>query len=435
MSIPLDRFYLHIESILKQVSNNIIIYRFSPHGSKKLEDLKTLHTSASEITWVERQKKGGMICHDQEPLNYELYTNEMLLDFVKNNQQNQGSQHPYLVNRIAKLHLRAAMFAPLNCYDYTLLLHSEKNSSELKKYNNNNFIGVYWWSHAAIARDWFRYAEHVDQTKNVRKTFLIYNRAWAGTREYRLKFSDFLLRVGLEDQCQTSINPIEPELGIHYNTHQFANPTWRPSNVLENFFPISAAQSHYSADFDIKDYESTDIEVVLETLFDDDRLHLTEKSLRPIACGQPFILAGTAGSLEYLRSYGFKTFGHIWDEQYDLVDNAEERLMRIVDLMKQIANWAPRVRERKLAEALAIAEYNKNLFFSAEFHNTILNELKTNLFAGVVAFNQGITDTHFRELREVAKYDLELDKIVNSDLPWRTQEDVNTVLRWIKNPT
>ena len=435
MSIPLNRFYPHIESILKQISNNIIIYRFYPHGSKKLEDLTTLNNSGVGTTWVERQKTGVIICHDQEPLHYDLYTDDMVLDFVKHDQKYILNRHPYILNKIAKLHLRAAIISPLNCYENTLLLHSEKNSSELKKYNNNNFIGVYWWSHAIIARDWFRYAEHVQQHKQIQKTFLIYNRAWAGTREYRLKFLDFLLRIGLEDHCQTSVNPIEPELGIHYDTHQFTKANWQPTNVLENFFTINTAQSYDSADFNIKDYESTDIEVVLETLFDDARLHLTEKSLRPIACGQPFILASTAGSLEYLQSYGFKTFMNIWDEHYDLIEDPEERLMCIADLMKQIANWAPWVREEKMVEAQAIAEYNKNLFFSAEFHNKIFDELKTNLITGVTELNQGITDKHYRELREAAKYDPELEKIVNRDSPWRTQEDVNTVLAWIKNPT
>ena len=176
-----------------------------------------------------------------------------------------------------------------------------------------------------------------------------------------------------------SISPVEPELGIHYDLHKFANPAWRPTNVLENYFPISTAQSYYSADFDTNDYNSTEIEVVLETLFDDNRLHLTEKALRPIACGQPFILAGTHGSLEYLRKYGFKTFGMVWDERYDECADPEERLAKITDLMKQIANWGPWLREQKMAEARKIAEYNRQHFFSKEFVDHVITELKTNL--------------------------------------------------------
>jgi hypothetical protein len=46
---------------------------------------------------------------------------------------------------------------------------------------------------------------------------------------------------------------------------------------------------------------------VAETVFDT-RIHLTEKTLRPIACGHPFILAAGPGSLKYLQTYGFRTF-------------------------------------------------------------------------------------------------------------------------------
>ena len=68
-----------------------------------------------------------------------------------------------------------------------------------------------------------------------------------------------------------------------------------PEIRLENYYHPTGASSLASADFDIEDYNNTDIEVVLETLFDDTRWHLTEKALRPIACGQPFMFAATQG--------------------------------------------------------------------------------------------------------------------------------------------
>jgi hypothetical protein len=114
-------------------------------------------------------------------------------------------------------------------------------------------------------------------------------------------------------------------------------------------------------------------------MFDDNRLHLTEKTLRPIACGQPFILSGTHGSLAYLREYGFKTFDTIWDEKYDSIIDAEERLQAIVTVMKQIADWDPCTRQQKIAQANEIAVYNKQWFFSQEFFNLVTNELETNL--------------------------------------------------------
>ena len=371
MNIPLDRLYHFINNVANEIyGDRVVIYRFWPHGSKNINDLEPLIliTNPRMLLVVPI-----IYCNDQEPLDYEYYS--------KHFRDTPDEAFSLIVKSLN-------MYQPpknLNYVQHTLfekglLLHSEKRSNNLKKYQlDNELITIYYWSHGIIARDWFRFAEHVIQKKQVQKTFLIYSRAWSGTREYRLKFSELLIRLGLEDHCQTSINPIEPELGIHYKIHKFKNPAWRPNFPLENFFPTSTAHSSCSADFDIEDYEATDIEVVLETLFDDDRLHLTEKSLRPIACAQPFILAGTHGSLEYLRSYGFKTFQHIWDERYDLVEDPEERLVCIADLLRQIANWTPEQRADKMSQAQVVAEYNKKHFFSAEFFNKLIQELKTNL--------------------------------------------------------
>jgi hypothetical protein len=371
MNIPLDRLYHYIENIAQEIyGDRIIIYRFWPHGSKNIQDLNLLRKPK---LWQDQVLFPAIWCNDQEPLDHEFYK--------VNLRDHYNGKWTSILKSIDMLHeIKNLNFAPVSYWEKGLLLHSEKRSNNLEKYQKDNkLIPVYYWSHAIIARDWFRYAQHIKQQKNVSRTFLIYNRAWSGTREYRLRFLDLLLQSGLEHECQTSVNPIEPELGIHYKTHKFKNSAWRPNHVLENFFPQNTVSSHYSADFDIDDYEATDIEVILETLFDDDRQHLTEKSLRPIACAQPFILASTHGSLKYLRSYGFKTFSDVWDESYDLIEDPKERLIRIADLIKQIANWTPEIQETNMVKARAIADYNKKHFFSREFFDLLADELKTNL--------------------------------------------------------
>ena len=369
MSIPLDRLYQYIEGIAKEIDKDIIIYRYWPHGSKKLNNLGELHGSSP---WQEKMLKITITCHDQEPLDADLPRNELSNNFI-------DLAKSLLLRRDPSNNLRKDE----NIYSKMCLLHSEKRSKHVAKYQQNDCVPVYYWSHALISLDWFRFAQHIQQKKHVQKRFLIYNRAWSGTREYRLYFSELLINLNLQDLCRTTINSTEPELGIHYTTYQFKNPVWQPEIVLENYFPVNTAHSYYSADFDIEDYEATDIEVVLETIFDDDRLHLTEKSLRPIACGQPFILAGTQGSLKYLRSYGFQTFGDIWDEGYDLIEDSQERLHAITNLMKEISCWTPAIRERKMAQTQVIAEYNRQHFFSTEFFEQVTKELKENLTNGI----------------------------------------------------
>ena len=425
MSIPLDRLYHYIENVAQEIYNDrIIIYRFYPHGSKNINDLNNLHDTD---TWSDKITYPKLWCNDQEPLDHEFYKIHVRTMSDTRWKSILTAIDQYCAPTNLNYHLNSL-------FEKGLLLHSEKRSENLKKYQDDNeLITVYYWSHALIALDWFRYAEHVLQTKKTNKTFLIYNRAWSNTREYRLRFTELLIHLNLQEHCKTSINPIEPELGIHYDSHQFRNPVWRPRTVLENYFPINTAHSHYSANFDIEDYESTDIEVVLETLFNDDRLHLTEKSLRPIAVGQPFILAATQGSLEYLRSYGFKTFGDVWDESYDLVQDPAERLIQIAELMKYISTWLPHQRERNMAHAQAIADYNRQHFFSQDFFNLVANELKINLAS---AFNTLAVGDNYQpwltQWEKLLQYPAVIDFLQNNQAD-PTQSAVDFVIQFAQN--
>jgi hypothetical protein len=139
------------------------------------------------------------------------------------------------------------------------------------------------------------------------------------------------------------------------------------------------ANSCSSADFSTEDYRSTEIEVVLETLFDDDRLHLTEKILRPIACRQPFLLAATHGSLKYLRSYGFRTFDAVWDESYDLIEDPYNRMQAIINVMLDICSWSEDQRRVNTQHIEKIVDHNQKYFFSKDFFDHITDELKTNM--------------------------------------------------------
>ena len=370
MSIPLDHLYHYINNIAEKIyKDRVIIYRFYPHGSKNLENFETLYTvDPSDLLLYPT-----ILCADQEPLNYD-YSEETIpydpfAEMVK----------PLDSEFVEDLkNLKSCSYIYLS-FNNGILLHSEKRSLEVTKYQNDIYIPTYYWSHAVIALDWYRYAQHVSQQKNVNQTFLIYNRAWAGTREYRLKFTELLIENNLIDHCRTSLNAVEPELNIHYLSHKFDNPVWRPSGQIEDYLQPTSATSDSSADFDIEDYNSTDIEVVLETLFDDSRLHLTEKSLRPIALGQPFILMSTHGSLQYLKDYGFQTFESIIDESYDQIENPVDRMQAVVKLMCKIASWSKSERIEKMSQLQVIADYNREYFFSDTFFNVIINELQTNL--------------------------------------------------------
>ena len=393
MSVPLDRLYNFLYKIASL--DHALIYRFFPHGSRKIGDLRLLE----EYDLIgKRVVDAKMIFfHDQEPLNFDLYTSPNLLDdVIANNEHVREMLNPelrekcqLLMNKISsRVNLRIAATADRTWLKPSLLVHSEQRSVEADHYRAENFVGVYWWCHALIARDWFRYAEHDLSLTNktpYTKDFLIYNRAWTGTREYRLRFTELLVQYNLVDYCQTWFSPVDENTS--YQEHQFKNANLQINNYnLEKHFSPTSADSTASADYNEPDYQQTNIEVVLETLFDDSRLHLTEKTLRPIACAQPFILAATVGSLEYLRGYGFETFAPWIDETYDTIENPVQRLDAIVQEMKRIANLSNKV--ELYQEIRKIAARNQKLFFSEAWQQSIINEFKTNLDLALVEYNQ-----------------------------------------------
>jgi hypothetical protein len=371
MSVPLDRLYNYLHDI---VNHDIVIYRWNPHGSKKLEDLSLLsHRSNQDL-----MTKPIMICHDQEALDYSQYQSA---DYQKFYNQHFSGLNLEVVSHCKFLtQYQSLNFKALFCYnvhDKIILAHSELNSEQVILYQQNGFLPVYFWSHAVIARDWFRYAEHdpaLDQ-RSPHKLFLIYNRAWSGTREYRLTFAEMLVKNnGLSKLCRMGFNHTDQD--THYQNHTFKNSALRiTSTDLEQYFFENNTPSNASADYCTLDYQETHVEVVLETLFDDSRWHLTEKTLRPIACGHPFILASTAGSLKYLQSYGFETFEGLIDETYDTIQDPVLRLRAIVFSMEQLVSASPEI----WGQLRAIAARNKKKFFSPEFQAHLVAEYTENL--------------------------------------------------------
>jgi hypothetical protein len=401
MSVPLDRLYNHLDGLC---NHDILIYRFYPHGSKKLNDLKIL-SYTDQLSW-KFVLKPGAICHDQEPLFFDQYSNTDMLNYFLSNPEEKID--PEILARIQSSilnqHLRAVIDSKYSIYDRTLLIHSEKNSNNLDQYISAGFVGVYWWAHAALALDWFRYAQHdpvlkVDLT-NINKDFLIYNRAWAGTREYRLKFTELIVDADLHNHCAMKFNADSE--GNNYRDFTPKNPAFKiHRDNLEEYFNPCKVDASASADYDNTDYQRIGIEVVLETLFDDSRWHLTEKSLRPIACGRPFILAGTAGSLEYLRSYGFKTFNGYVDETYDTVTDPLQRLELICNEMKRISQLSTSQKNHLWEQLYAIADYNRKLFFSAEWQQGIFDEFVTNVKSGLNMLELYKTGKYWKQFYDI----------------------------------
>ena len=120
MSIPLDRLYNYIKHIAEEIYGNpIIIYRFYPHGSKKLEDLIPLYY----YSWQELNLKPGIYCNDQEPLDYKFYENYKSIA--------SSDRWGDLLDSLSILDSRKNLKRTINIHERSFLLHSEQRSANL----------------------------------------------------------------------------------------------------------------------------------------------------------------------------------------------------------------------------------------------------------------------------------------------------------------
>ncbi len=372
MSVPTHNLYDFVHRVTK---NRFLLRYFYPFESRYLKDCVNLLCNDwtqgpnnidikhrfdqilkddSEITNTSLSTlQPVLFCHDQEPLFFDYYLDEIphMQEFCESVRENQ-----FASKELKNLNLR--WVHPTSLQKTWILLHSELNSAELNKYESTgSFVGAYWWSHAMLSLDWYRFAEYdpaLDITDEYKKLFLIYCRDTTGSRTYRKTFISHLKKNNLDDNCQ-----------------------------IGSFLDYNIT-SDSSAIYDAIDHNQTAISVVLETVFDA-RIHLTEKTLRPLACGHPFILAAGPGSLALLKKYGFKTFSPYINETYDTVQDNDLRLQLIVDEMKRIQLLPDSERTELITRCNQIAEINKAHYFSNDFFNQIVKELQDNVAA---AFDQ-----------------------------------------------
>jgi ABC-type methionine transport system ATPase subunit len=69
--------------------------------------------------------------------------------------------------------------------------------------------------------------------------------------------------------------------------------------------------------------------------------------------------------------------------------------------MQQIANWTPEERITKMAQAQAVADYNKKLFFSEEWQESIFDEYKRNFSKAMEIMIANITAANTRKIHKL----------------------------------
>lgn len=86
----------------------------------------------------------------------------------------------------------------------------------------------------------------------------------------------------------------------------------------------------------IEYYQKCFCAVVTESTFAQPFAHFADKVLNAVKAHRPFVVAGPPGTLEYIKSLGFKTFSNYWDESYDQEQNHQSRLLKIFKIIDYI---------------------------------------------------------------------------------------------------
>jgi hypothetical protein len=372
MSVPTNNLYNFVAQALE---NKYLVKHFHPWGHKGFANV--IDNIEDARPNVKSRDIPVLLCHDQEPLDFELYNDTNLVKQLDTFYPVLRKMIQSLLDKgISNLNLRWVQpnwhrFEKRLDQPYWTLLHSELNSPEVLKYESTGlFKCAYWWAHAPIAVDWYRFARYdtrlIRRSQDLVANFLVYARDTTGKRAYRNKFLEHLAHIDNVQLGSIDTNLIPPitrcnegnaENDADYNPYQ------------------EDISSSSSATYSWEDFARTNCSIVLETVYDQ-RIHLTEKTLRPLACGHPFMILNGPGALEKIREYGFKTFQPYINESYDKETDPVKRMDMVLTEMNRINSSSEKYQKWIWDGCQQIAEHNKRLFFHDKFIWRVKTELR-----------------------------------------------------------
>lgn len=271
---------------------------------------------------------------------------------------------------------------------------SERGDNVELLYNMYGWNTHYYFYHGWACQDWFR---GYDKTflipracdRSPTKTFMSPNRIVAGKRDHRVLFLYNVFKNKLENNhisapriCPQENVDISTIASKYNNTYQDIEQVFSTADLPKLFYGegTQTMTSCWLGNFE----EASDslIYVPTETVYFGNRTHLTEKTFKAIALEMPFVLIAPAGSLEYLKEYGFKTFASVFDESYDQETNDILRIEKATKLLKDLDDLTLKDRLQIHRACLPIVEHNYNHFYHGGLSNILWPEL-TNMLNGI----------------------------------------------------
>ena len=360
--------YENIYQYLKTIITDPRVAYLHPFGATQPENLEIIRDDLKDH--IKLTRNGPLfIFYDQEPLNF-VY-NESLFQYIKEN-----TQGPYI------------------------LVSTERHSQEKERICNHfNFAHLDYFFHIFAASDWYRGHQYIPNLispakRNIQKTYITFNRLTSGERVYRSLFINELYKNNLLHSGHVSYSKDCPGGGnfIDNLTQSITNQGVNHKLVDEAINNINQLPD-LRIDFADHDYIPNQsmilspidqlmesfVFVVTETCYWQNKTHLTEKIFKPIVLRMPFLLLGCVNNLEYLRSYGFKTFNDFWDESYDTMADPILRMQSVTTILTELSNLSKEKLQSILVEMEPILEHNYQLFNNPNFVKKEWDHLTTSL--------------------------------------------------------
>ena len=172
------------------LENQYLVKHFYPWGEKGFNNI--INNEQDVYPDVRYRDVPVLMCHDQEPLDFDLYSDKRMLQQLDQIPQPHQKDIRYHLDKDYK-NLNLRWVHPEHKANYWVLLHSELNSAEVKLYEETGlFKCAYWWAHAPITIDWYRFARYDTRlnkkNQDIKANFLVYARGKTGKRKYRKEF-------------------------------------------------------------------------------------------------------------------------------------------------------------------------------------------------------------------------------------------------------
>jgi len=263
---------------------------------------------------------------------------------------------------------------------------------------------------SAMAR--IRSIEESAQKELFKKQFICLNNAH---RPHRLALYAFLHRTRIIDNTYFSFRVNVPRKGgketnskalLAENFSKACNQFSASKRDLE-LLSSQASELSLSVD-DLSDVKSTPqliwripyqavsdslFNIVTESNFSDGNYsRFTEKTIKPLLVGRPFIIVGSPHTLSNLRDLGFATFREVVNEDYDSISDPAERLQAVFNEISRLNESSIQNDPNAIALIHNACRFNQNHIASGDLQKRILERHNNTLSESLNRLRRTISD-------------------------------------------